>query len=101
LPHLYTGNELLRPTTSSRSYGTAGFEAVERGTLEKCVWYDVARLMMEVEEDGVETDVIPGWARVKLLCVEVNLDDRTALVHCNRGTSAHSHGIMDSSAIGG
>jgi hypothetical protein len=67
VPHLYKGNELLRSTTSSRSYDTAGFEAVERGTLEKCVWYDVAHLMMGMEEDGVETDFIPEWTRAKLL----------------------------------
>ena len=41
---------------------------------------------MEVEEEGIETDFIPEWARARLSGIEVNTETGQARVSCIRGT---------------
>jgi len=49
---------------------------------------DVAIFMMETEEEGVETDFIPEWARAKLTAVDVGKEDRRTILHCTRGVGS-------------
>ena len=46
----------------------------------------VSKFLMEVEEDGIETDFIPEWARARLTGIEVNTETGQARVRCIRGT---------------
>ncbi|KAG0651301.1 Aspercryptin biosynthesis cluster-specific transcription regulator atnN [Hyphodiscus hymeniophilus] len=46
----------------------------------------VSKFLMAVEEDGIETDFIPEWARARLSSIEVNTETGQARVCCIRGT---------------
>ena len=46
----------------------------------------VSKFLMEVEEDGIETEFIPEWARARLSGIEVNTELGQAKVWCIRGT---------------
>jgi hypothetical protein len=46
---------------------------------------DVAIFLMECEEDGIETDYIPEWARARLSGVEADLETRATKLQCIRG----------------
>jgi hypothetical protein len=45
----------------------------------------VAIFLMECEEDGVETDYIPEWARVRLSGIDADLESRVMKLQCIRG----------------
>jgi hypothetical protein len=45
----------------------------------------VAIFLMECEEDGVETDYIPEWARARLSGVDADLESRVMTMQCIRG----------------
>lgn len=47
---------------------------------------DVARFIMEVEEEGVEGNWIPEWARARITGIDVNREERVARLQCVRGT---------------
>jgi hypothetical protein len=51
---------------------------------------DVARFLMEVEEDGVETDYIPEESRARLTAIHSNMEEKTAHIFCVRGTGANA-----------
>ena len=46
----------------------------------------VSNFLMEVEEEGVEGEFIPEWARARLTGIEVNTETGQARVTCVRGT---------------
>jgi hypothetical protein len=46
---------------------------------------DVAKWIVEVEEDGVETESIPEWARARLSVIDASLEKKTAHLYCIRG----------------
>lgn len=46
----------------------------------------VLKFLTEVEEEGVETEFIPEWARARLTGIEVNTETGQARVRCRRGT---------------
>ena len=46
---------------------------------------EVARFLMEVEEEGVATEYIPEWARARLCGVDGDLEKRTMHLQCIRG----------------
>lgn len=62
---------------SSRSWREAQWGS------ETCT--DVAKWILEVEEDGVETEHIPEWARARLSSIDANLETKTAHLYCVRG----------------
>lgn len=51
---------------------------------------DVAQFLMEVEEEGVETDYIPEQARARLTAIHSNVEKKTARVFCVRGTGENA-----------
>jgi len=48
---------------------------------------DMARFKMETEEDGVETEYTPEWARVTLTGVDVIEEEWKGTLHGIRGVS--------------
>ena len=51
---------------------------------------DIARFLMEVEEEGVETDHIPEWARARLSGVIADQEKRSLHLHCIRGVGENT-----------
>ncbi|KAE8453524.1 hypothetical protein EG329_010385 [Mollisiaceae sp. DMI_Dod_QoI] len=51
---------------------------------------DVATFLMDVEEEGIETEYIPEEARARLSGVDADLDLRTLRLHCIRGLGKHA-----------
>ncbi|KAF8864745.1 hypothetical protein BDZ45DRAFT_669119 [Acephala macrosclerotiorum] len=49
---------------------------------------DVAEFLMDVEEEGIDTEYIPEWARARLSGVDADLELRTIKLHCIRGVGA-------------
>ena len=47
---------------------------------------DVARFIIEVEEEGVEGNQIPEWARARITGIDVKGGERVARLQCIRGT---------------
>jgi hypothetical protein len=45
-----------------------------------------ARFIIEVEEEGVEGNWIPEWARARITGIDVNREERVARLQCVRGT---------------
>lgn len=46
----------------------------------------VSKFLMQVEEEGIDGDFIPEWARARLTGIEVNTETGQARVRCVRGT---------------
>lgn len=46
---------------------------------------DVATFLMDVEEEGVETEYIPEWARARLSGVNADMEEKTLRLQCIRG----------------
>lgn len=51
---------------------------------------DVAKFLMEVEEEGVETDYIPEQSRARLTAIHSNVEKKTAHLFCVRGTGENA-----------
>jgi hypothetical protein len=83
---------LIMPTMNCRDR-TLRREAID--LLEEIPWReahwdsahiaDVAKFIMQVEEEGVETEYVPEWARVKSFEIDIHMN--TGMVHltCHRG----------------
>ncbi|KAG9238755.1 hypothetical protein BJ875DRAFT_14408 [Amylocarpus encephaloides] len=59
---------------------------------------DVARLVMQVEEEGVETDFIPEWARVRSFSIDIKMETGIAHLTCLRGvgdSAVRVKGVLD------
>ncbi|TVY41278.1 hypothetical protein LCER1_G008849 [Lachnellula cervina] len=64
---------------------------------------DVARFKLETEEDGVETDHIPEWARVRLTGVDVIEKERKGTLQGIRGvgeSAVHIQSVRNWSGMG-
>jgi hypothetical protein len=46
---------------------------------------DVAKFVMQVEEEGIETDYIPEWARVSSFEVDIQMSTGIVYLSCLRG----------------
>lgn len=51
---------------------------------------DVANFLMEVEEEGVETEYIPEWARARLSGIDANVEAMTLRLQCIRGVGSRA-----------
>ena len=59
---------------------------------------DVAKFVMQVEEEGVETDFIPEWARVKSFGIDIQMNTGIVRLSCLRGVGGAAvtvEGTMD------
>jgi hypothetical protein len=61
-------------TISGRAWREAGWVS------QMCA--DTVLFLVEMEEDGVETDYIPEWVRARLTGIDANLEERTAHLRC-------------------
>lgn len=59
---------------------------------------DIAIFMLETEEEGVETEFIPEWARARLTGVDIVKEERRTILHCIRGvgsSAVHIESVRD------
>ncbi|CCU82634.1 hypothetical protein similar to C6 zinc finger domain-containing protein [Blumeria hordei DH14] len=61
----------------------------------------IAIWLMEVEENGVEGDFIPEWARAKLTAMVADFDNRTLHLCCIRGTGENATYIQTNRSCDG
>jgi hypothetical protein len=63
---------------------------------------DAVRFIIETEEEGVETDFIPEWARVRLSGVDIVEEEWKGTLHCIRGvggSAVHIQSLRDWSGM--
>lgn len=64
---------------------------------------DVAQFLMEVEEEGAETEFLPENKRARLVGIEADPEARTGLLHAARGVGenvTHHRSLRDWSGTG-